>query len=200
MPSFIFLFGALTCSCLVILFYYSSYMCELYTFRPLCNAHTTGTDILWAGLPMVTLPLEKMATRVAGSLCLATGLGEEMIVSRSALSSLCFCSVWSCHTSLAFQISRLPQLFRRLGSANASWQLFSLTCCFSTFVEPCIAWKSMKKEQYPWLWIDRSFKLLLLSLKLHAWRALCLTQPAGWVEIIFRLYNLYGLLIVCTVL
>ncbi|KAJ4822541.1 hypothetical protein Tsubulata_022391 [Turnera subulata] len=48
--------------------------------RPLCNAHTTGTDILWAGLPMVTLPLEKMATRVAGSLCLATGLGDEMIV------------------------------------------------------------------------------------------------------------------------
>ena len=50
--------------------------------RPLCNAHTTGTDILWAGLPMITLPLEKMATRVAGSLCLATGVGEEMIVGR----------------------------------------------------------------------------------------------------------------------
>lgn len=50
--------------------------------RPLCNGHTTGTDILWAGLPMITLPLEKMATRVAGSLCLATGLGDEMIVNR----------------------------------------------------------------------------------------------------------------------
>lgn len=35
---------------------------------------------------MVTLPHEKMATRVAGSLCLATGLGEEMIVSRYALN------------------------------------------------------------------------------------------------------------------
>lgn len=54
----------------------------IYVDRPLCNAHTTGTDILWAGLPMITLPLEKMATRVAGSLCLATGVGEEMIVSR----------------------------------------------------------------------------------------------------------------------
>lgn len=54
----------------------------LFLSRPLCNAHTTGTDVLWAGLPMVTLPLEKMATRVAGSLCLATGVGEEMIVSR----------------------------------------------------------------------------------------------------------------------
>jgi protein O-GlcNAc transferase len=59
-----------------------SSLADLFLDTPLCNAHTTGTDILWAGLPMITLPLEKMATRVAGSLCLATGLGEEMIVSR----------------------------------------------------------------------------------------------------------------------
>ncbi|XP_015626031.1 probable UDP-N-acetylglucosamine--peptide N-acetylglucosaminyltransferase SEC [Oryza sativa Japonica Group] len=58
-----------------------SSLADLFLDTPLCNAHTTGTDILWAGLPMITLPLEKMATRVAGSLCLATGLGEEMIVS-----------------------------------------------------------------------------------------------------------------------
>ncbi|KAK8916346.1 putative UDP-N-acetylglucosamine--peptide N-acetylglucosaminyltransferase SEC [Platanthera zijinensis] len=58
-----------------------SALADLFLDTPLCNAHTTGTDVLWAGLPMVTLPLEKMATRVAGSLCLATGLGEEMIVS-----------------------------------------------------------------------------------------------------------------------
>ena len=31
---------------------------------------------------MLTLPLEKMASRVAGSLCLATGVGEEMVVNR----------------------------------------------------------------------------------------------------------------------
>ncbi|KAG2658480.1 hypothetical protein PVAP13_1KG257000 [Panicum virgatum] len=58
-----------------------SQLADLFLDTPLCNAHTTGTDILWAGLPMITLPLEKMATRVAGSLCVATGLGEEMIVS-----------------------------------------------------------------------------------------------------------------------
>ncbi|KAK8545493.1 hypothetical protein V6N13_066771 [Hibiscus sabdariffa] len=57
-----------------------SALADLCLDTPLCNAHTTGTDVLWAGLPMVTLPLEKMATRVAGSLSLATGLGEEMIV------------------------------------------------------------------------------------------------------------------------
>ncbi|CAA6668192.1 unnamed protein product [Spirodela intermedia] len=57
-----------------------SALADLCLDTPLCNGHTTGTDVLWAGLPMVTLPLEKMATRVAGSLCLSTGVGEEMIV------------------------------------------------------------------------------------------------------------------------
>ncbi|ERN10036.1 hypothetical protein AMTRI_Chr06g194830 [Amborella trichopoda] len=57
-----------------------SALADLFLDTPLCNAHTTGTDVLWAGLPMITRPLEKMATRVAGSLCLATGVGEEMIV------------------------------------------------------------------------------------------------------------------------
>ncbi|XP_022697467.1 UDP-N-acetylglucosamine--peptide N-acetylglucosaminyltransferase 110 kDa subunit-like isoform X2 [Varroa jacobsoni] len=34
---------------------------------PLCNGHTTGMDVLWAGTPMVTLPLETLASRVASS-------------------------------------------------------------------------------------------------------------------------------------
>ncbi|CAL5433956.1 unnamed protein product [Camellia sinensis] len=59
-----------------------SSLADLFLDTPLCNAHTTGTDVLWAGLRMVTLPLEKMTTRVDGSLCLATGVGEEMIVHR----------------------------------------------------------------------------------------------------------------------
>lgn len=45
-----------------------------------CNAHTTGCDVLWSGCPMVTLPGERMASRVAASLCNATGLGAEMVV------------------------------------------------------------------------------------------------------------------------
>ncbi|KAL2924073.1 putative UDP-N-acetylglucosamine--peptide N-acetylglucosaminyltransferase SEC [Bienertia sinuspersici] len=57
-----------------------SALADLCLDTPLCNGHTTGTDVLWAGLPMLTLPLEKMASRVAGSLCLATGVGEEMVV------------------------------------------------------------------------------------------------------------------------
>lgn len=57
-----------------------SSLADMCLDTPLCNAHTTGTDVLWAGVPIITLPLEKMATRVAGSLCYATGFGEEMVV------------------------------------------------------------------------------------------------------------------------
>lgn len=47
---------------------------------PLCNGHTTGMDVLWAGTPMITLPLESLASRVASSQlrCLGT---EELIAS-----------------------------------------------------------------------------------------------------------------------
>ena len=45
---------------------------------------TAGCDVLWGGCPMITLPLERMASRVAASLCSATGLGKEMIVHSQA--------------------------------------------------------------------------------------------------------------------
>ena len=42
--------------------------CELKLDSTLCNAHTSGTDSLWAGTPMLTLPGETQAARVALSL------------------------------------------------------------------------------------------------------------------------------------
>ena len=41
-----------------------------------CNAHTTGSDALWAGLPMLTCLGETFAGRVAASLLCAVGLPE----------------------------------------------------------------------------------------------------------------------------
>ncbi|HMH16528.1 MAG TPA: tetratricopeptide repeat protein [Burkholderiales bacterium] len=41
-----------------------------------CNAHTTASDALWAGLPIVTCPGRTFAGRVAGSLLRAVGLPE----------------------------------------------------------------------------------------------------------------------------
>lgn len=40
------------------------------------NAHTTASDALWSGLPMVTLPGQQFAARVAASLLNAVGLPE----------------------------------------------------------------------------------------------------------------------------
>lgn len=53
-----------------------SALADVFLDTPLCNAHTTGTDVLWAGCPIVTMPLQKMATRVAASLNYAAGIGE----------------------------------------------------------------------------------------------------------------------------
>ncbi|GAA5827127.1 hypothetical protein JCM5353_006201 [Sporobolomyces roseus] len=58
---------------------------DLFLDTTECNAHTTAADILWSGTPILTLPrhAHKMASRVAASIAVATGLGPEMIVSSS---------------------------------------------------------------------------------------------------------------------
>ncbi|KAB2058811.1 hypothetical protein ES319_A11G259800v1 [Gossypium barbadense] len=94
-----------------------SALADLCLDTPLCNAHTTGTDVLWAGLPMVTLPLEKMATRVAGSLCLATGLGEEMIVNSMK-------EYEERAVSLALNRPKLQALTNKLKAARLTCPLF----------------------------------------------------------------------------
>uniref|UniRef100_A0AC35TIE6 TPR_REGION domain-containing protein n=1 Tax=Rhabditophanes sp. KR3021 TaxID=114890 RepID=A0AC35TIE6_9BILA len=49
---------------------------------PLCNGHTTGMDITFGGTPMVTLPLETLASRVAASQLTALGCPELIAKSR----------------------------------------------------------------------------------------------------------------------
>ncbi|XP_039006173.1 probable UDP-N-acetylglucosamine--peptide N-acetylglucosaminyltransferase SEC [Hibiscus syriacus] len=94
-----------------------SALADLCLDTPLCNAHTTGTDVLWAGLPMVMLPHEKMATRVAGSLCLATGLGEEMIVN-------CMNEYEERVVTLALNRQKLQTLTNKLKAARLTCPLF----------------------------------------------------------------------------
>ena len=53
-----------------------SYCADLFLDTPACNAHTTGCDVLWSGTPMITLPRQLMASRVASSLLNACGLPE----------------------------------------------------------------------------------------------------------------------------
>merc|ERR1719334_598420 len=49
---------------------------------PFCNGHTTGMDVLWAGTPMVTLPGETLASRVASSQLCTLDLEELVAKSR----------------------------------------------------------------------------------------------------------------------
>jgi protein O-GlcNAc transferase len=49
---------------------------------PLCNGHTTGMDVLWAGIPMLTLPGETLASRVAASQLMTLGFPELVAKSR----------------------------------------------------------------------------------------------------------------------
>ena len=66
-------------------------LADVFLDTPLCNAHTTGCDVLWGGCPIVTLPLQRMASRVAASLCAATGLGHEMIVHSQRVGPAVWC-------------------------------------------------------------------------------------------------------------
>ncbi|ESN92123.1 hypothetical protein HELRODRAFT_103978 [Helobdella robusta] len=43
---------------------------------PICNGHTTGMDVLWAGTPMVSLPCDTLASRVASSQLMTLGCPE----------------------------------------------------------------------------------------------------------------------------
>jgi len=48
------------------------------------NAHTTASDALWAGLPVLTMPGRQFAARVTGSLVHAAGLPELAVPDRAA--------------------------------------------------------------------------------------------------------------------
>merc|ERR1712168_961609 len=55
---------------------------------PLCNGHTTGMDVLWAGTPMVTMPTETLASRVASSQLCTLGLPELVANSREEYENI----------------------------------------------------------------------------------------------------------------
>ena len=53
-----------------------------------CNAHTTASDALWAGCPVLTLTGETFASRVAGSLLRTIGLPELITTSLEEYQAL----------------------------------------------------------------------------------------------------------------
>jgi len=70
------------------------------------NAHTTASDALWAGLPLVTMAGRGFAARVAASLLTTVGLPELIAEDKAAYAQLAF--------ELATDKSRLDSIRRTL--------------------------------------------------------------------------------------
>jgi predicted O-linked N-acetylglucosamine transferase (SPINDLY family) len=65
------------------------YRCaDLFLDTAPCNAHTTASDALWAGLPVLTCMGEAFASRVAASLLKAVDLPELITTTQSEYESL----------------------------------------------------------------------------------------------------------------
>jgi len=69
-----------------------------------CNAHTTMSDALWAGLPALTLCGQSFASRVAASLVGALGLSDLVVETIEA------------YESKAIELSTNPELLSRIKS------------------------------------------------------------------------------------
>lgn len=89
-----------------------------------------GCDVLWGGCPMVTLPLERMASRVAASLCFATGLGHEMVVNSQQVSVICIQS-HSCVFQLHSCLCQLQSCLSHFAFMNTLCSCCSLSCYLS---------------------------------------------------------------------
>ena len=83
------------------------------------NAHTTSSDALWTGLPVLTLLGEAFAGRVAASLLNAVGLPELVTTSQESYETLA--------VELATNSGRLAELRGKLASNRLSSPLFDST-------------------------------------------------------------------------
>lgn len=82
-----------------------------------CNGHTTASDMLWAGVPVVTYSGRSFASRVAGSLMKAVDLPELVCESVQAYEALAF--------ELASDAPRREALAARVRAARQTSPLFS---------------------------------------------------------------------------
>ncbi|WP_418315312.1 hypothetical protein [Piscinibacter sakaiensis] len=68
-----------------------------------CNAHTTASDILWMGVPMLTIEGEAFASRVAGSLLRSLDLPELVCADAAAYESTAIALLREPHRLLALR-------------------------------------------------------------------------------------------------
>ena len=83
-----------------------------------CNAHTTASDALWAGVPLVTCMGQSFAARVAGSMLSAIGMEELIAGDPDGYERLAL--------ALARDPERLAALRSRLARNRATMALFDM--------------------------------------------------------------------------
>ena len=91
-------------------------LADLFLDTVPCNAHTTGSDALWAGLPLLTCVGHSFAGRVAASLLRAIELPELITTSLGRYEQLA--------TELGMDAVRLQQLKRKLEANRLATPLF----------------------------------------------------------------------------
>lgn len=80
------------------------------------NAHTTASDALWAGLPVLTMPGRQFVARVAASLVRAAGLPELAAASEAQYEAIAL--------DLATDPERMKQVREHLAQGRTSAPLF----------------------------------------------------------------------------
>jgi predicted O-linked N-acetylglucosamine transferase (SPINDLY family) len=89
---------------------------DLFLDSFVCNAHTTASDALWAGLPLLTCPGSGFPARVSASLLIAAGLPELVAPSVEAYAALAL--------TLATEPGPLAALRQRLTGSRTGCALF----------------------------------------------------------------------------
>ena len=85
-----------------------------------CNAHTTASDALWMGLPLLTLSGRSFATRVAGSLLKAVDLEELITTELTEYKTLAL--------ELAHNPEKLNNIKLKLKNNRDTGSLFDTEC------------------------------------------------------------------------
>ncbi|SFV39145.1 tetratricopeptide repeat protein [Hyphomicrobium facile] len=95
------------------------HLADLFLDALPCNAHTTASDALWAGLPVLTCLGETFAGRVAGSLLSAMGVPELITTDLDAYTCLAL--------ELARDKGKLDRIRQKLVSTRDTAPIFDST-------------------------------------------------------------------------
>lgn len=111
-------------------------LADLFLDTPGCNAHTTASDALWAGLPILTCIGSTFAGRVAASLLHAIGLPDMVTDTLEAYDALAL--------RLAREPKALAEIRQRLEQNRLTYPLFD-TERFARHIER--AYETMREYQ-----------------------------------------------------